>query len=89
MVVARIRSVMISSKIVVKNESGLHAKPVCNFVNLVKTFNSKIEIENNNLKKRVLASSLLNVLTLYALYKVQKSLYIAMEKMNKKLWTVF
>ncbi len=72
---------MIKSKIVVQNESGLHAKPVRDFVNLVKTLNAKtkIEIKNNNTEKKVLASSLLNVLTLRVIKGTEITIYCSGE----------
>ncbi len=54
---------MVSSKVVIQNETGLHARPASDFVNFVKTFSCKIEIENAE-GKRVKGSSLLKILSL-------------------------
>ncbi len=55
---------MVSSKVVIQNQTGLHARPASDFVNFVKTFEGcKIEIENAD-GKRVKASSLLKILSL-------------------------
>lgn len=54
---------MVSSKVVIQNQTGLHARPASDFVNFVKTFGCKIEIENTE-GKRVKGSSLLKILSL-------------------------
>lgn len=54
---------MISKKVIVANETGLHARPGNEFVSLAKTFQSEIEVENSAGKK-ARAVSLLKLMTL-------------------------
>ena len=55
---------MITGKVTIKNDTGLHARPGNEFVTFIKSLqNCKIEIENEA-GKRVNASSLLKVLSL-------------------------
>ncbi len=54
---------MTSQKVVVQNETGLHARPGKDFVNCVKTFKSDIQVENADGKKAS-ATSLLKIMTL-------------------------
>ncbi|MGL4982487.1 MAG: HPr family phosphocarrier protein [Treponemataceae bacterium] len=54
---------MVSKKVTIQNETGLHARPGNEFVTLAKTFKSEIELENNTGKK-VKATSLMKIMTL-------------------------
>ncbi|MCS5422962.1 MULTISPECIES: HPr family phosphocarrier protein [Psychrilyobacter] len=50
-------------EVIITNKNGLHTRPGNVFVNLAKTFNSKVEVENGNGKK-VKGTSLLKLLSL-------------------------
>lgn len=54
---------MVSKKITIQNETGLHARPGKDFVSLAKTFKSEIQVENATGKKAN-AVSLLKIMTL-------------------------
>ncbi len=54
---------MTSSKVTIQNETGLHARPGKELVDLVKTFKSEIQLENSAGKK-VTATSLIKIMTL-------------------------
>ncbi|WP_372713750.1 HPr family phosphocarrier protein [Ilyobacter sp.] len=54
---------MVSRTVEIKNETGLHTRPGNEFVTMAKTFESKIEVENEA-GKVVKATSLLKVLSL-------------------------
>lgn len=54
---------MVSKTVEITNETGLHTRPGNEFVTLAKTFESKIQIENEA-GKSVKATSLLKVLSL-------------------------
>lgn len=57
---------MITGKVTLQNDTGLHARPGNEFVTLIKSLSGcKIEVENES-GKRVNASSLLKVLSLGA-----------------------
>lgn len=76
---------MVSSKIVVTNKSGLHAKPLRDFIDLVKTFNCKVQVENNEKQIRVKATSLLSVLTLRVVQNTEVTIYCDGEDEEKAL----
>ncbi len=76
---------MVSSKMIVTNKSGLHAKPLRDFINLVKTFDCKVEVENNDKHKRVKATSLLSVLTLRVVQGTEITIYCHGEDEQKAL----
>lgn len=50
-------------EVVIKNKNGLHTRPGNVFVNLARTFSSKVEVENGNGKK-VKGTSLIKLLSL-------------------------
>lgn len=54
---------MKSQSVIIKNATGLHARPANDFVNFAKTLKCNCEIENEQ-GKRVKATSLLKVLSL-------------------------
>lgn len=54
---------MVSRTVEIKNETGLHTRPGNEFVTMAKTFDSKVEVENEA-GKVVKATSLLKVLSL-------------------------
>ncbi len=54
---------MISGKVVIMNETGLHVRPGHELVIMVKNFKSSIEFENED-GKRVRGNSLLKILSL-------------------------
>lgn len=54
---------MVSKKVTIQNETGLHARPGNEFVSLAKAFKSEIEVENEAGKKAK-AVSLLKIMTL-------------------------
>lgn len=54
---------MASRTVEIKNETGLHTRPGNEFVTVAKTFDSKIEVENESGKK-VKGTSLLKLLSL-------------------------
>lgn len=53
---------MITREVTVTNKTGLHTRPGNDFVKLAKTFDSKVEVENNG--KKVKGTSLLKLLSL-------------------------
>ena len=53
---------MVERVVVIKNETGLHARPASNFVNFAKSFDEKISLSGK--EKTINAKSILNVLSL-------------------------
>ncbi|MDR3259884.1 MAG: HPr family phosphocarrier protein [Fusobacteriaceae bacterium] len=66
---------MVSKKVTIVNETGLHARPGNEFVSISKTFSSKIEVENED-GQRVNGKSLLKLMSLGIKKGMNVTLYI-------------